>query len=585
MSGEEKFGVIVDEDGNIPITDDEKFEQAGIYAEDKKSTGKVPNKYDGMTQPTGKEKPYEFNFEDFAAPFGAGPAVLEKHSFADQEGKEILEKQRKAETERQIKENEAMEKYLEQAKIRLSQRLADGGKVNLDGLSPANQKLLQYLSMGSPEKMRYDFAHEKQQQKDISELRQAVQQNVLSAYATSGGQFDWDKATSMAEDRITKGPTSRGALDKLQKDGPMQMQMPEMPDRDRDKLANIISTTVAGLVQGISMGASGTKVASATPQAGLQQQVQFGQMLAQDIETVRAKRERVKEMNFMLEKEHDGNVLKALADFENRADASERMYQNQKLAEVNRMVDRYDKWYGVDQQLAMKAIGIEGGMGQKTFDMNKFNVAQRNAYRKANAQIKAQLYMSQQKQEAAMAKHLLPSQKFTVKNMALAQRHGINMGQGDAVMMNLQNVSNAYVGKFYGDAAQYSNNMKVALSQLINSGQMTRKQATQAINNSLYMNANGTVLLGYRPADLVKLGSSDITTSGVWEQAMQSSLIKDLYKDRKVFKDQNFATLTGVANYSGAIAQISNQKPPRKDEDQAETWDNHNKQFWGVTND
>jgi len=222
--------------------------------------------------------------------------------------------------------------------------------------------------------------------------------------------------------------------------------------------------------------------------------------------------------------------------------------------------------------------------------MNQFNTAQRNAYRRAQAAVKAQVYMMDLKQKKMAQNYNLPSMKFTTENMTKAVKLGTNVGMMDTAINNIAGVGKQNIQRYYNDSVQYSSNLQDRTKRLVQQGTITPAEATNLRNNVLYLSNEGFLLQNYSQADLVALSKTGIDVSSSWEQAMQSNTISGLLKNNQLFKDRIFASMNAYATVAGTVARaaelpMSKVQTYKEGKSGAEALNEFLNMYYGVEND
>jgi len=145
-----------------------------------------------------------------------------------------------------------------------------------------------------------------------------------------------------------------------------------MPDDEKAYLAEVITGMVGDIVSNSIAWASGgtTAVAAASvPSAGQQVAANVSAMMATDVKEHREKVEKIRLLNEELRIKHQGDVIAAMVDFDNRVDASEREY--------NRMMFEAK---GMDIARAFQALGMKQDATRVLYETARAMETMKNAY-------------------------------------------------------------------------------------------------------------------------------------------------------------------------------------------------------------
>ncbi|MCX7704056.1 MAG: hypothetical protein N2234_08195, partial [Planctomycetota bacterium] len=150
-----------------------------------------------------------------------------------------------------------------------------------------------------------------------TKLLDAIREQHLKRYEISTGnlypEFSTEKAREEGQKFIKKAPVTTKALDEYVEKGPDRMEEPSIPDMDRRILAKSIMSTFASIMKGIGSAAFGgttAETAGMVVDPGTAILAEEGRMLMAEVEKHEEKKERIREINFMLQKEFRENVLR-----------------------------------------------------------------------------------------------------------------------------------------------------------------------------------------------------------------------------------------------------------------------------------
>jgi len=246
--------------------------------------------------------------------------------------------------------------------------LKDQGKYEQDaemlGMVGAQKSQLQYIAKAM-EWEAWNRAETAQQA-----AFETFKKGVLSKYRTVTGELDFEQMEARVDEKVKKPNTSSKALDELKAQGATQIDAPEIPPEDKGALIDMIVSGFADIAKsigGMVSGDAATSVAIAGSQtAGEISGERVQAMIARDLANYEQRKEKIRLLNAELMAKHKGDIVAYTAEFEQRASAEERAYQNLRMQSLDMEYNRAMQAIGISEQMREKAfnIAIERNQGQ-----------------------------------------------------------------------------------------------------------------------------------------------------------------------------------------------------------------------------
>lgn len=270
--------------------------------------------------------------------------------------------------------------------------------------------------------------------------------NFAKQYRDLMGNFAPDMATGVehAKGYIPKPEVSRGALDELQRRGPVQMEEPEAPsmwNAATQMLVGMVGQAIQNVNQSELSAAESQQVSSVVSANSAAYQ-------AAEFASFKQNRQRVLEINTQLQAKYQDDLIAAMRDYETRADAAQWNYEQQLLtAAMNEQKMYYELAGKADEfdALANKIYGDIGLSWIKDRDrLNEVNAQIKNRAREFNAQRANQIQMWTMNRIAQQEQFLADIQKDGLQRYAQYFKDGegwlnANEGGGSTMRKNAEN--------------------------------------------------------------------------------------------------------------------------------------------------
>jgi hypothetical protein len=220
-------------------------------------------------------------------------------------------------------------------------------------------------------------------------LRDTQISNLKSAYFMANGDLDMAAIESRVGRMVDKPETSKQALEALMAKGAGQMDAPEM---DRSDIGAIVEMAVASIgdiitnASAIAEGGQSLIARATTDPSSTQAFANAATMLATDVAVFREKKEDVKKLNFALRQKHEDDIIGLMSEFEQRATADERAYQQMKLQTTMHEVANAYRVLGIDMDIQNMIGQVDMGMDILRNSRNAEEARGRMAVDQFNAQ-------------------------------------------------------------------------------------------------------------------------------------------------------------------------------------------------------
>ena len=225
----------------------------------------------------------------------------------------------------------------------------------------------------------------------MQELQDLTKQNVLNRYMDANGEFDWGAAQAAGQGVVKKAPVSSTALDQAKKRGAPQMAIPNIPDRDKQILAKVITGAIGNLGKAFVQGFGNADTAatgSIEVEPGLRVLGETGRMLLADAEKYREKVQQVEELNFQLKTKYEDKLDMMQADLDNRLDAAQAAYDQNVFNFALNTYNDAQKWMQTGMQLKMQEGQLQVAIDEvKNREMEQ-NVQRKQSTAAFNAEMK-----------------------------------------------------------------------------------------------------------------------------------------------------------------------------------------------------
>jgi hypothetical protein len=222
----------------------------------------------------------------------------------------------------------------------------------------------------------------------LSNFKKGVVQGVMDDYFLSTGQLDKVGMEARVDEKVKKPNTSSKALDELKAQGATQIDAPEIPPEDKGALVDMIISSIADMAKnigGMVSGDAATSVAIASSQtAGEISGERVQAMIARDLANYEQRKEKIRLLNAELMAKHKSDIVAYTSEFEQRASAEERAYQNLRMQsldmEYNRAMQIMGIYQNVEDLESQAAVAKEAAENQlKRFNrQGEMDVAQHN---------------------------------------------------------------------------------------------------------------------------------------------------------------------------------------------------------------
>lgn len=225
----------------------------------------------------------------------------------------------------------------------------------------------------------------------MQELQDLTKQNVLNRYMDANGEFDWGAAQAAGQGIVKKAPVSSTALDQAKQRGAPQMAMPNIPDRDKQILAKVITGAIGNLGKAFVQGFGSADTAatgSIEVEPGLRVLGETGRMLLADAEKYREKVQQVEELNFQLKTKYEDKLDMMQADLDNRLDAAQSAYDQNVFNFALNTYNDAQKWMQTGIQLKMQKGQLEIAKDETRNRQEEANVQRKQTTAVFNAEMK-----------------------------------------------------------------------------------------------------------------------------------------------------------------------------------------------------
>ncbi len=404
-----------------------------------------------------------------------------------------------AATDSAAKEGEVEETALKDAEKMIAQiegmfkKNPEAGNMVLQKMDKKYRPLIAGL-MRKPE---YDISKLKEKNayvEQMGKLHQNIKKNFLDQYQTSQGNFSPEAAMAEAESRVQKPQVTGTALEQAKERGPLQMETPQIKDKDAQVIAQAITSSFAGAVESIAAPAAGVEYGQAvTTPTSSEVLLKSANMINSDIQQFEEKKQKVELINLRLMHNYRNNIDRMQQEYDKRLDTAERMYQKTKLAEFENIVSRYDRYTtlatklkeaeltGKIQNLTQEEANKRWTASQE-IQRKKFNTSQRNKLKIANQRRAMKLWEIKIRQRQLARKRQMKNMPDMSERIAAFNRmtgvsfnltHDATNKAMQVMMQNPQlsgfnNVANEYVNNFVGILREYEpEEVQTAITNMI----------------------------------------------------------------------------------------------------------------------
>lgn len=265
------------------------------------------------------------------------------------------------------------------------------------------------------------------------DYRNTVIKDKMSAYWLANGDLNTGSIEAKVSKLIGDKPeTSSGALDQLKANGAGQMDMPDLPETDKAAMTEMIISSLADTGKNIALmlgGGQNMQAAALATSASERSFESASNWMAMDLANYKQKKDKVTALNFELAEKYKGDIINMTAEFEQRASADERAYNQLRIKATLQEYDTAWKIMGMDKASLDRIgqIGIE-------IDNAKNRVEEINTGRQQQVELEnARLRQAIGANIAAIDKALMAERKLRiagvadmVKKMKGLDGHGIN---------------------------------------------------------------------------------------------------------------------------------------------------------------
>lgn len=267
---------------------------------------------------------------------------------------------------------------------------------------------------------------------------------IMTALAAGKTDLALSLSRDMAGNIVGPKPGVRDdALKQKRAQGPMQMDLPDFPDDDKQLIAKLSLAGIGSVLKNLAAagrGGQASAVGGMVVDPGSKILSETGKMLAADVNKYDTKAERVHEMNFLLRKEYQDDLIKMQDALDQRLDINDRAYMAQISAATQNAFSHYDN---LVTSLTLKEGALGTQKGKASDDVRNKEEIINKGYLQQKMNTNAQL---QQSWKIATAAHNL--NRFRVEQEA--KRRGGDAGpllNGARSGATLLSVSSAIKGQ------------------------------------------------------------------------------------------------------------------------------------------
>ena len=192
-------------------------------------------------------------------------------------------------------------------------------------------------------------------QEALRNFKNTFAKGVMDDYFLSTGQLDKVGIEARVDEKVKKPNTSSKALDELKAQGATQIEAPEVPPEDKGALVDMIISGIADIAKnigGMVSGDAATSVAIASSQtAGEISGERVQAMIARDLANYDQRKEKIRLLNAELMAKHKSDIVAYTSEFEQRASAEERAYQNLRMQSLDMEYNRAMQIMGIYQSI------------------------------------------------------------------------------------------------------------------------------------------------------------------------------------------------------------------------------------------
>jgi hypothetical protein len=243
----------------------------------------------------------------------------------------------------------------------------------------------------------------------LSNFKKGVVQGVMDDYFLSTGQLDKVGMEARVDEKVKKPNTSSKALDELKAQGATQIDAPEIPPEDKGALVDMIISSIADMAKnigGMVSGDAATSVAIASSQtAGEISGERVQAMIARDLANYDQRKEKIRLLNAELMAKHKSDIVAYTSEFEQRASAEERAYQNLRMQSLDMEYNR-----------ALQIMGIYQSIEEQEFQAGITKQAAENQLKQFNQ--KGEMDVAQHNQAIGMQRQRFNFELLNAKMMA-----------------------------------------------------------------------------------------------------------------------------------------------------------------------
>ena len=408
--------------------------------------------------------------------------------------------------------------------------LKDQGKYEQDkemlGMAGAQKSQLEYTA----EAMTWNaWIKAEQAKQDAFDI---FVKGVKSKYFTSKGELDFAQMESRVDEKVKKPNTSSKALDELKAQGATQIDAPEIPPEDKGALVDMIVSGFADIAKsigGMVSGDAATSVAIAGSQtAGEISGERVQAMIARGLANYEQRKEKIRLLNAELMAKHKGDIVAYTAEFEQRASAEERAYQNLRLQSLDMEYNRAMKVIGISEQMRdqIHTIAMERNKGQNLEQANRNRDELSLAMHKENYDLQVARFNAEMNNAKMMAEKLQKQKRMYVETLVngignqLANIYGV--GNNSAALSYALNDIDMWKGdetkeseaKIVRNGADVGYNYFNRVRQLVANGKMKPEEGANAIRVANTM-AMGKYLpkTNMNDEEIIAAGQSSVSIS------------------------------------------------------------------------
>lgn len=192
-------------------------------------------------------------------------------------------------------------------------------------------------------------------QEALRNFKNTFAKGMMDDYFLSTGQLDKVGMEARVDEKVKKPNTSSKALDELKAQGATQIEAPEVPPEDKGALVDMIISGIADIAKnigGMVSGDAATSVAIASSQtAGEISGERVQAMIARDLANYDKRKEKIRLLNAELMAKHKSDIVAYTSEFEQRASAEERAYQNLRMQSLDMEYNRAMQIMGIYQSI------------------------------------------------------------------------------------------------------------------------------------------------------------------------------------------------------------------------------------------